>query len=376
MKLLGLLAFLSLLLAPALGASAVLAPVAALHVAFAIGILPLIFGAMLHFVPVLTRGRPPSAWAQKIPLAMLGTGLLAAAAFLLPAFYPTGIRLAVLAGLTFSLSMLAWVLRCGRAALGAPHPGLAWYLAALGCLVLALLAVLAMESFPERRAALRLAHLHLNLLGFIGLTALGTLAVLLPTAAGRPDPDAAGWLRRGLPVAASGAVLTAAGAAWSAPLAYLGALLLWLPVAHLGTAWLRRFPREVFAAHGAAPSLALALAGLMTLLFLGALHGGKRLSGAHAVLAFLIAFLLPLVSGAVSQLLPLWLQPGVQTDWHRAARATLGRFAVLRGLTFVAAGWLVALGWRPGAWLAAAALALFAGQLLRVFLRRRTAHRA
>ena len=280
------------------------------------------------------------------------------------------VGLAVLAGLTFSLSMLVWVLRCGRAALGAPHPGLAWYLAALGCLVLALLAVLAMDGFPEQRAALRLAHLHLNLLGFVGLTALGTLAVLLPTAAGLPDPDAAGWLRRMLPLAASGVLLCAAGAAWWAPLAYLGALLLFLTVARLGTAWLRRFPHALFAAHGAAPSLALALAGLMTLLFLGALHGGKRLSGADAVLAFLSAFLLPLVSGAASQLLPLWLKPGVQSDWHRAARATLGRFAVLRGLTFFAAGWLVALGWRPGAWLAAAALALFAGQLLRVALRR------
>ena len=363
-------AFAAFAAAIALALSGAASPAAAAHIAFASGVLPLIFGAMLHFVPVLTRGRPPSARAQKIPLAMLGAGLLAAVAFLLPAFFQTGIRLAVLAGLTFSLSMLVWVLRCGRAALGAPHPGLAWYLAALGCLVLALLAVLAMDGFPEQRAALRLAHLHLNLLGFVGLTALGTLAVLLPTAAGQADPAAAGWLRRMLPLAASGVLLCAAGAAWWAPLAYLGALLLFLTVARLGTAWLRRFPHALFAAHGAAPSLALALAGLMTLLFLGALHGGKRLSGADAVLAFLSAFLLPLVSGAASQLLPLWLKPGVQSDWHRAARATLGRFAVLRGLTFFAAGWLVALGWRPGAWLAAAALALFAGQLLRVALRR------
>ncbi len=363
-------AFAAFAAAIALALSGAASPAAAAHIAFASGVLPLIFGAMRHFVPVLTRGRPPSARAQKIPLAMLGAGLLAAAAFLLPAFFQTGIRLAVLAGLTFSLSMLVWVLRCGRAALGAPHPGLAWYLAALGCLVLALLAVLAMDGFPEQRAALRLAHLHLNLLGFVGLTALGTLAVLLPTAAGQADPAAAGWLRRMLPLAASGVLLCAAGAAWWAPLAYLGALLLFLTVARLGTAWLRRFPHALFAAHGAAPSLALALAGLMTLLFLGALHGGKRLSGADAVLAFLSAFLLPLVSGAASQLLPLWLKPGVQSDWHRAARATLGRFAVLRGLTFFAAGWLVALGWRPGAWLAAAALALFAGQLLRVALRR------
>ena len=76
------------------------------------------------------------------------------------------------------------------------------------------------------------------------------------------------------------------------------------------------------------------------------------------------------VSGAASQLLPLWLKPGAQTDWHRAARETLGRFAVLRGLTFVAAGWLVAAGWPPGAWLALAGLAAFVAQALRVAAQR------
>lgn len=345
-------------------------PAAAAHVAFASGIMPLIFGAMMHFVPVLTRGRPPSARQQAISLAMLGAGLLAAAAFLVPGFFQIGIRIAVLAGLTFALAMAAWMLRCARAALGVPHPCLRWYLAAVGCLILALLAVLAMELFPAHRPALRLFHLHLNTLGFIGLTALGTLAVLLPTAAGQPDPDAAGRLRRDLPLAAAGVLLTAAGAAWWPPLAYAGLLLLFLPVALLGTAWVVRFPREVLRAHGAAPLLALALAGLMAMLFLSVLHAQRRLAGGDAVFGFLLAFLLPLVSGAASQLLPTWLAPGVQTDWHRAARTTLGRFAVLRGLTFVAAGWLVAAGWPPGAWLALAGLAAFVVQALRVVVRR------
>jgi hypothetical protein len=345
-------------------------PAAAAHVALAAGIMPLIFGAMMHFVPVLTRGRPPSAWAQAIPLAMLGAGLLAAAAFLLPAFFHAGIRIAVLAGLTFALAMAVWMLRCARAALGAPHPCLRWYLAAVGCLILALLAVLAMELFPAHRTSLRLFHLHLNTLGFIGLTALGTLTVLLPTAAGQPDPDAAGRLRRDLPLAVAGVLLTAAGAAWWPPLAYAGLVLLLLPVALLGTAWVVRFPREMLRVHGAAPSLALALAGLMALLFLSVLHAQRRLAGGDAVFGFLLAFLMPLVSGAASQLLPLWLKPGVQTDWHRAARETLGRFAVLRGLTFVVAGWLVAAGWPPGAWLALAGLAAFAVQALRVAARR------
>ncbi len=293
-----------------------------------------------------------------------------AAAFLLPDFFLAGIRLAVLAGLTFAIAMAVWIVHRARATLGAPHPCLYWYLAAVLCLALALAAVLAMEIFPAQRAALRLFHLHLNTLGFIGLTALGTLVVLLPTAAGQPDPDAARRLRRDLPLAVAGVLLTAMGAAWWPLMAYAGLLLLLLPLALLGTAWLLRFPHAILRIHGAAPSLALALVGLLVLLFSSVLHAQRRLEGADAVFGFLLAFLLPLVSGAVSQLLPLWLRPGMQTEWHHAAREMLGRFAVLRALTFVAAGWLVLAGWRPGAWLAAAALVLFASQLLRVLLRR------
>jgi len=363
-------AFAAFAAAIALALAGAASPAAAAHVAFAAGVLPLIFGAMMHFVPVLTRGRPPEAGARAIAPAMLGAGLLAAAAFLLPDWFHAGIRIAALAGLAVALAMVAWMLRCARAALGAPHPCLRWYLAAVGCLILALLAVLAMEIFPAHRAALRLFHLHLNTLGFIGLTALGTLTVLLPTAVGQPDPDAAGRLRRDLPPAVAGVLLTAAGAAWWSPLAYAGLALLFLPVVLLGTAWVVRFPREMLRAHGAAPALALALAGLLVMLFLSALHAQRRLAGGDAVFGFLLAFLLPLVSGAASQLLPLWLKPGAQTDWHRAARDTLGRYAVPRGLTFVVAGWLVAAGWPSGAWPALAGLAAFVIQALRVAARR------
>jgi hypothetical protein len=345
-------------------------PAAAAHIAFAAGMLPLIFGAMMHFVPVLTRSGTPTTMGR-MPLVFLAAGLLAAGAFTEPAWFNPLVHAG--AGLAFlaSLAMATWILRRGRAALGASHPGLHWYLAAVLCLVLALAAVLAMPALPAQRAALRLFHLHLNTLGFIGLTALGTLAVLMPTAAGRPDPDAAGWSRRMLPLAMTGVLLAAAGAAWWRPAAYAGALLLFVPVALLGTAWVVRFPGEVLRLHGAAPSLALALAGLLALLSFGALHAQRRLEGGDAIFGFLLAFLLPLVTGAVSQLLPLWLKPGAQTDWHRAARARLGRFAVLRGLTFVAAGLGVALDWPAAAWLAAAALAAFAMQALGVFLRRR-----
>lgn len=345
-------------------------PAAAAHVAFACGILPLIFGAMLHFVPVLTRGRPPGLAMRALPRVMLGAGLAAAGAFLLPGFFLLGTHLAALAGLTVALAMAAWIVRRARAALGAPHPCLRWYLAAVACLALALAAVAAMPVFPAQRAALRLFHLHLNTLGFIGLTALGTLAVLLPTTTGKPDPGAAGWLRRMLAPMAAGVLLTAFGAAWWAPAAWVGLLLLLWPVARLGASWSRHFSAEICCAHGAAPSLALALGGLLLLLAAAALHAAGHLHGSDAVFGLVLGFLLPLVTGAVSQLLPIWLKPGVQTDWHRIARERLGRFAGLRGLTFVAAGFGVLLGATTAAWLAAAALAAFVLQVLGALRRR------
>ncbi|MCK6383071.1 MAG: hypothetical protein L6Q52_01835 [Rhodocyclaceae bacterium] len=360
----------SIAAALALTLSAAASPAAAAHAAFAAGIMPLIFGAMLHFVPVLARARGAGLAMHALPLGMLAAGLIAVAAFLVPEWFVHGIHLAVLAGLTFALAMAAWIVRRARAALGTPHPGLYWYLAAVSCLALALAAAGLLTAWPKQHTALRLLHLHLNTLGFVGLAALGTLAVLLPTAAGRPDPQAAAWLRRMLPWALCGVLLIAGGAAWSKPVAHLGALLLFIPVALLGTAWAARYPGEILRLHGAAPSLALALAGLLSLLSFGVLHAQRRIEGGDAVFGFVLAFLLPLVTGAVSQLLPVWLKPGVQSDWHRVARERLGRFAVLRGLTFVAAGWLVAFGWAPGAWLAAAGLALFVAQALPVAAKR------
>lgn len=346
------------------------APAAAAHLAFAVGIMPLIFGAMMHFVPVLTRSREPAPALRLLPFAASGAGILATCAFFLPGFFSFGIHAGAVLAFAASIVMAAWIVRRAKAALGAPHPCLYWYLAAALCLALALAAALAMSALPAQRAVLRIFHLHLNTLGFIGFTAIGTLQVLLPTAAGRPDAEAGARLRGDLPLAVAGVLLVAAGAAWLKPAAYAGMALLLIAVVRLGTAWAARFPEEVGRLHGAAPSLALALFGLVALIFAGAGHANGRLDGNDAIFGFVLAFLLPLVSGAVSQLLPLWLRPGAQTAWHHEARAVLGRFGGLRALGFVLAGISVALGWRPGAWLAAVALVFFAGQMLRVFARR------
>ena len=202
------LAFATAILLALQGAS----PVAAAHAAFAVGAMPLVFAAMGHFVPVLTRTGGEPSGLRHLPRWMQAAGALAVGglAGVLPGVALHG---AAVAGLVGAGALLAWVRRRGRRTLGRPHPGVAWYAAALGCLMVALLAILVGLAWPAAYPALRLAHLHLNTLGFIGLTALGTLQVLMPTVLGVQDPGAVvrlhGHLRWAL--AAVGLTALAAG---------------------------------------------------------------------------------------------------------------------------------------------------------------------
>ena len=283
---LALSAFAAALLGGAAGGRA-----AALHLMLAVGAMPLIFAAMTHFIPVLTRLRAAPAGLAWTPLLALAGGVWIWGTLGFPERIGSGVLGAVPAGAA-AAALLLWSRRRRATMLGRPHPGLAWYEAALACLCLALAAILASAVWPWQAAALRLLHLHLNTLGFIGLTAVGTLAVLLPTAVGRPDPESGRWLRQALPWTAAGTVLVAAGAAWFGPLAWLGAGLWAFPLAQLGVRWLRLYRAEILAMHGAAPLLATALTGLALSMLFGAIAGrfaaiapAARSSGATAAFA-------------------------------------------------------------------------------------------
>lgn len=321
-------------------------PQLAAHIAFGLGVLPLILGAMSYFIPVLTRSGGPGWAASAPPLLAWSGGFLAVLAFATD-FSAGTLGLAAALGGLGALSLMTWTLARARRMFGPRHRGLDWYLAALGFLLLALLAVLAMPMFPAQRGGLRLFHLHANLLGFVGLTALGTLQVLLPTCLGRPDPDAALRLRQDIKWAALGALLISVGASsllpsvTGAPLALLGALLYAIVVLRMLRAWQVRFGMALLQIHGSAASLAAAAAGLLGLLLLGLLHGYGAMPARPAIAGFVIAFLLPLVSGAVAQLLPVWLWPGVQGEKHRVLRSQLGRWGGVRGLILLLLGLIV-----------------------------------
>ena len=328
---------------------------ATVHLMLAVGAMPLILGAMTHFIPVLTRTRTAAIELLGIPVLALVGGTLAVSAFSVAGMIwaqPAGALLAA----TAAIALLVWSRRRRAGMLGRPHPGLAWYEAALACLVLALLAIVVGTFWPQHMLALRRLHLHLNTLGFIGLTAVSTLAVLLPTAAGRPDPQVAERLRRGLPWAVSGVLLIATGSAWFAPLAWIGAVLWLAPIIRLAASWLRLYHTEIFALHGAAPLLAAALTGLVISVVLGTVNAFYP---AEPTWSFVTGFMLPLVSGAASQLLPVWLRPGVQSDWHAKLRRSLGRYNGLRAVLFCSGGIAAGMGWQWGLLTGLAALIWF-----------------
>lgn len=335
-------------------------PAAVVHVAFAIGIVPLILGAMIHFVPVLTRSGSPARGIRLLPAGAQAVGVLAVAA--MQGLAPRGL-LHGAATLDFLLAavLLVWIVRRARASLGSPHPGWRWYGGALGCFLLALAAVPVLESVPNLYASLRAFHLHLNTLGLVGLAALGTLPVLLPTALGKPDPEAAGWLRRRLWPTLAAVLLVALGAAFFWPLAMAGAILLAVIAFGLGRQWWRRFGPAALWRDGAAASLGAALAGLLALLAAGAMHGMGLVPARPAIVAWAAGFLMPLVTGALSQLLPVWRWPGPVIPARALMRARLAATGRWRGLCFLAAGLLIATGYAlPGEALAAAGMLLFA----------------
>lgn len=328
-----------------------------LHLILAVGAMPLIFGAMIHFIPVLTRTRAPGTGLAGLPVLALAGGVLAVAAFGLTGMAWGRYAGAFLALMAASL-LLAWSRHRRAGMLGRPHPGLAWYETALACLTCALLAILANVFWPQQWAGLRRLHLHLNTLGFIGLTAVSTLAVLLPTVAGRPDPQVGPWLRRNLPWAMTGTVLVAVGAAWfGPPLAGIGAVLWAVPLGRLGARWLRLYRAEIFAWHGAAPLLAAALAGFAASMLFGA--AAVAFPASTPTSAFVTGFLPPLVSGAASQLLPVWLHPGMQGDWHAVLRSRLGRYGGARAVLFCLGGIAGGMGREWGLFLSAATLLWF-----------------
>lgn len=342
-------------------------PLASTHLVLAGAILPLIVGAIAHFVPVLTRSREPHRAVLIAPLLLQLAGILVFLHFSGDAAVGVLLTTAWIA-LAVCLGIAGWLLSRARRTLGAPHPGWCWYLAALALLAVGLALVPAMYYWPQWRPALRLLHLHLNTLGFIGLTAIGTLQVLLPTVLSGPDADAADRLRKDLPLAVAGVFAVGVGAALWWPLSIVGAAALLHVSGRLGWAWLQRYGWRELLADGASVALSSALAGFMLLVLAGAAHAFGVLGARDAVAAFFVTFLMPLVTGALSQLLPVWRYPGRRSLQRDRMREVLVQGGAARSLLFLAGGVVLAFGYGEGLWLMVLGLLIFAVSLVRAFL--------
>lgn len=347
--------------------------VAVVHLAFAVGVVPLIFAGMTHFVPVLTRTGDPGRLIGRLPFFAQVAGGLAVAA--LAGWVPRNVvHGAAAVDLVLAAILLRWMLARARLSFGSPHPGWRWYGAALACLIGALLAVPPLTAIPGLYAPLRALHLHLNTLGLVGLAALGTLPVLLPTALGQADPAAALWLRTRLWPTLVGIVLVAVGSSIAWPLALAGAGILLAVLYGLLRHWVHHFGWKAVLQDGVACSLFAAGLGLGLVLFGGMLHGIGRTAAYPTIAVWAAAFLLPLVTGALSQLLPVWCWPGPSSPARVAMRRKLVATGRGRAGLFLSAGLLLMLGWTSigGAFAATGVLLFLIGLIQAVRVARST----
>jgi hypothetical protein len=314
---------------------------------------------------------PP--WVRMLPFVALLAGGLQVLGLLRGAeYYP----FAALVGIVACLGLMGWMWRTGKAGLQKPHAGYYWYLAALGCLLLALCTMLVvtlwpqywsqhwLQYWPQYWRQLRLFHLHANLLGFVGLTVVGTVRVLLPTVVQCGDQRAFGFLHRYLKVALSASLLVAVGAAWWSPLAWVGASLWLWSLAAFGHSLGTQYHSAITQPHSAAISLLFAMLGWGLVLVAGVLHSAGMLSREVLLQLFFLWFLFPLVTGAVSYLLPVWLWPGQQGDRHQRLRQRVVRGSGWRVLGFAVAGALVASGYAGGLYLALLVVVTFVLQII------------
>ena len=123
--------------------------------------------------------------------------------------------------------------------------------------------------------------------------------------------------------------------------------------------WWRSWGAATLFGDGASASLFGAGLGLLVVVLAGGAHGLGWLPGRPAVGGFFMLFLLPLVSGALAQLLPVWRFPGPMSPARAAMRARLVRFGALRAVLFLAGGGLTMAGFEAALALPAAGVLMF-----------------
>lgn len=292
-----------------------------------------------HFTAALLKTRDDDATRR---LADVRLGGLAAGSLLVFVGVPTAQWWLAAAGATVVSAAVLWhgavlVRDLRRALPGRFRVCIRYYIAAAACLPVgaAFGATLAWGLDDRWHAALLVAHTMTMLLGWIGLTVVGTLVTFWPTVLRtRMDDRAERLARQALPalLAAIGVVILGSltgvrGVSVAGLVLYAGALIWW------GRCLIRPLrakpPREFAAASILAGGIWACVAILATAVHVGGSDDVELASG-YPMLASLwvVGFLLQLVTGALSYLLPSVIGGGPRVV--RAGAAEFDRFATVR----------------------------------------------
>ncbi len=339
-----------------------------------------------HFTAALLHAPPLGERAATARVLALNLGIVAVLAGVHGGRSALAAGGACLAGVVVLGHAVALATRIGRS-LPARLGDVVWFYVAASTALLAgmglgLLLAGGGAGSADAYRAMRLAHVHLNLLGWIGLSVVGTQFTLWPAVLRtRMAPGVELAVRRSLPPLVAGLALAVAGLVWQrrAPaLVGLGAYLAGLGVAlvpFVRTA-LPRPPRSAASWMLAAGMFWLVVAVVADLAALAASPRVVDLDGriGRLVPAVVAGFALQVLTGALTYLLPVVFGRGahgnreltriLELAWPvRVAAANLG---VLLLVAWPAGGWASRTGW----WLAALGLGGFLPLAAAVLVRR------
>jgi nitrite reductase (NO-forming) len=324
-----------------------------------------------YFATALLRTAPVGERAATVRALTLNLGIVATLAGVATGRSALAAAGAGLAGVVVLVHALPLASRIARA-LPARLAGTVWYYLAAAAALLAgmglgLWLAGGVAGSADEYVAVRLAHVHLNVLGWVGLAVVGTQFTLWPTVLRThmvPGLEAA--VRRALPPLAAGLAVAAAGLTtqqWVVALAGLATYAAGLVVALVPFARTarRRPPRTAAGWMLGAGMVWLVVAVLADLGALAASARVAELDGrlGRLVPAVVAGFALQTLTGALTYLLPVVFGRGAAGNRRLTGileRGWPARVAAVNlGVLVLAAGWWPAVGW----WLVGLGLASF-----------------
>ncbi len=292
-----------------------------------------------HFTAALLRSRDDEARQRRATwrLALLGIGSL-----LVFVGVPTTLWWMVLTGAILVSTAVLWhavqlVSDLRRALPGRFRICIRYYVAAACCLPVGagFGAALAFGLDDRWHASLLVAHTMTNLLGWIGLTVVGTLVTFWPTVLRtRMDDRAEKLARQALPVLLGAVAVVVAGSLFAVrPLAVVGIAVYALALLWWGrslVAPLRRKPPREFAPASILAACVWAVVALIATAVHVLISSDIEVASGYPMLASLwvVGFLVQLVTGALSYLMPSVVGGGPRVV--RAGAAWFDRFATSR----------------------------------------------